>query len=181
MDGKSWDVDLVRDLFNDRNHYCNFNTLIEDNMEEELYHWWMEKSGIYLLRKPIDFCRTKKVQGTRMITMIYWLGCGRLKLPPKRLVSGLESVNSYVPNFYSITTKASCSSKSFPVLQVWIWIHLSCVSNMFFRCSCFQVLDLNHYSSGVDDFVVWLKNVHRDGDKKKEATVITIYSSLWRA
>lgn len=59
-DRKCWDVDLIRDVFNERDQQCILNTKPEEEMSQDMTYWQLEKTGVYSVKSAYKFLQTQK-------------------------------------------------------------------------------------------------------------------------
>ncbi|XP_074336620.1 uncharacterized protein LOC141673779 [Apium graveolens] len=152
MDRKAWDIDVVRDVFNDRDQRCVLDTLIEEDLQNDVLYWGKEQSGVYSVRSAYKYIQEEKGAWCREENNEIWSRLWKIKAPPKCL--------NLVWRALSFNLPTSGPETIFHVL-------VSCP----FASKCWHILDSNFQVTMGDDFLNWLKSTLVGANKKKEAMV----------
>lgn len=62
MDMKKWDLELVRDIFNERDQDCIISITLNELNNEDIMYWSIEKSGVYSVRSAYNLIQKQKGQ-----------------------------------------------------------------------------------------------------------------------
>lgn len=57
---KSWDADIIRDIFNERDQHCITNTVVEHDLNSEILSWRLEESGQFSVRSAYKLIQRQK-------------------------------------------------------------------------------------------------------------------------
>ena len=60
LDRKVWDGDVIRDMFNERDQECIFNTPVEDSINRDVVFWIKESSGNYSVKSAYNLLQSMK-------------------------------------------------------------------------------------------------------------------------
>lgn len=85
VDNRVWDTDIVRDLFNDRDHELILNTLVCATRDEDLLYWSKEVSGNYSVKSAYKFLQVQRNAWGFHDRDNFWSLIWKVKAPPKTL------------------------------------------------------------------------------------------------
>lgn len=60
MDKREWDVEIIRDIFNERDQTCILNTNIVESISEDSIYWRLENSRVYSVRGAYKYLQLQK-------------------------------------------------------------------------------------------------------------------------
>lgn len=106
MEHKSWDNDIIEDLFNDRDQQCIKNITLRSDIEEYKLFWKFEESGNYSVKSAYRFLQVQKGLWHTDYNDSLWKRMWRLKDPAKvlnlvcRALTGCLPTNSILQQKY---------------------------------------------------------------------------------
>lgn len=94
---REWETDIIRDIFEERDHECILNTRIHDNNREDSIYWKMEKSGMYSVRSAYKLLQMQRNGWNDNDTDDLWSELWRIKASPKSLNLLWRALSSCLP------------------------------------------------------------------------------------
>lgn len=85
VDKKEWDVDLICDIFNERDQRCILNVPLKESSCEDLPFWLWENNGIYSVKSGYKLLQAQKNEWRLSDDAGIWKTLWRIKAPPKTL------------------------------------------------------------------------------------------------
>lgn len=80
---KSWYLDIIRDLFNERDQQAILHTRLEDNITHDMLYWKYEQTGLYSVRSAHKMMQDQKGNWVSQKNHDIWKLLWRIKTPPK--------------------------------------------------------------------------------------------------
>lgn len=59
---RNWDMDIIMDLFNERDMQCILRTTLRDVQTEDMIYWCKESSGLYSVKSAYNLLQEQKGQ-----------------------------------------------------------------------------------------------------------------------
>lgn len=85
LERKSWDKEVVEDLFNVRDQRCILNVQLDSNVEEDSLFWCKEVSGEYLVRSAYRMAQMHNGRWNTMDRGSIWQKMWKIRVPAKVL------------------------------------------------------------------------------------------------
>lgn len=85
VNSRSWDVEVIRDLFNVRDQQCILNTPLVGRLVEDRAYWRLENSGSYSVKSAYRFLQEQKGLWNSGEAAVFWRQLWRVKAPAKVL------------------------------------------------------------------------------------------------
>lgn len=102
---KEWDLDVIRDIFVERDQQCIVNTTIEQELERDVLCWKLEHSGQYSVRSAYKLLQRQKGDWNIGVNMVFWRMLWNIKAPPKVLSVIWRAVNHCLPTKTQLQVK----------------------------------------------------------------------------
>ncbi|XP_060959224.1 uncharacterized protein LOC115699974 [Cannabis sativa] len=81
----AWDVDLVLDLFNNRDANLILSIPLSSSRVNDTWYWCLEKTGHFTVKSAYKFLQMRKETGSQPNSSLVWNGIWKLRVPPKHL------------------------------------------------------------------------------------------------
>lgn len=94
---RSWDVDIIKDLFNERDQQCILNTPLSSRLAEDTAYWRWENSGSYSVKSAYRFLQEQKGLWNNGEEAVFWRQLWRIKAPAKVLNTLWRACSSCLP------------------------------------------------------------------------------------
>lgn len=82
---RDWDMEIILDLFNERDQGCILNTRLNTRITEDRIYWSKEVSGEYSVRSAYRLLQTQKGRWSENDNGSLWRKMWQVKAPPKVL------------------------------------------------------------------------------------------------
>ncbi|XP_062102834.1 uncharacterized protein LOC133812999 [Humulus lupulus] len=106
VDSREWDVDLLKDLFNDRDLRCILSIPLSNNRPMDSWFWSLEPFGFFTVKSCYKFLQVLKNGEATDLEMTFWKGLWKVRVPPKvkdlvwRASTGCLPTNSQLHSRY---------------------------------------------------------------------------------
>lgn len=141
----------------------------------------MEQSGVYSVRSAYKYIQVEKGAWCREENDEIWSRLWKIKAPPKCLNLVWRALSFNLPTLSQLQQKHVTVSNVCPFCrsgpETIVHVLVSCP----FASKCWHILDSNFQVTMGDDFLNWLKSTLVGANKEKEAMVVMLCWSLWRA
>ncbi|XP_074374166.1 uncharacterized protein LOC141714552 [Apium graveolens] len=71
-DAKQWDIEIIQDVFEERDQQSILNTMIEQGLEKDVLCWKHEHSGQYSVKSAYRLIQSQKVVGNEEDNSTFW-------------------------------------------------------------------------------------------------------------
>lgn len=105
VDKREWDLEVLRDIFNDRDQNCILNIPLSEFSRVYILYWSKENSGIYSVRSEYKFLQAQRGQWNILDNDSIWRKMWRIKAPPKALNTVWRAFSSCLPTLTKLRHK----------------------------------------------------------------------------
>uniref|UniRef100_A0A803NIV3 RNase H type-1 domain-containing protein n=1 Tax=Cannabis sativa TaxID=3483 RepID=A0A803NIV3_CANSA len=159
MNGASWDVDLVADLFNSRDATIILNTPINSGIGDN-YYWKHENSGVYTVKSAYKHIQLSKGNWSADMEEEVWKKLWKIKVPAKVLHFMWKALTGCLPTRVQLLTK----HVDVPCLCVFCNVHDESISHVLLECpyaqSCWNRAGVNITAAAAGfDFSLWFETL----------------------
>lgn len=166
---REWDIDLVNDLFNDRDQRLVLNVQLWDNIVDDTIYWSMENSGLYSVRSSYRLLQSHKGLWNVVDNSNRWW-----KLQQKCWILCGEQLRA-------VYQRCHCSNKSMsPVQDICPMCSLEEETIMHALVSCFRAIQIwrsiipDVIQEVGDGFCRWLHGIIHSTSHDKRALVVIV-------
>lgn len=82
-DNMTWDVDLMRDLFNERDAKIILKIPLNSSRQSDVWYWCFENSGYFSVKSAYRNIQEVKERETNINSSEFWNNLWKLRMPPK--------------------------------------------------------------------------------------------------
>lgn len=107
---KEWDMEVIRDLFDDRDQLLICGIPLSPRHEEDTHFWSKERSGFYSVKSAFNLLQELKGNWVTNDNSGLWWNLWNLKIPPKVKKNLWRACNDFLP------TKVALNRKRVPIL-----------------------------------------------------------------
>lgn len=105
VDKREWDLEVLRDIFNDRDQNCILNIPLSEFRRVYTLYWSKENSGIYSVRSEYKFLQAQRGQWNILDNDSIWRKMWRIKAPPKALNTVWRALSDCLPTLTKLRHK----------------------------------------------------------------------------
>lgn len=179
--GREWDEDIIRDLFNERDQRCILRTKLSDRVTEDQVYWCKENSGLYSVRSAYRLLQHQKGQGRHGDTSSLWSKIWKIKAPPKALNLIWRALSWCLPTMVMLAQKQVPVLRTCPVCNGEEETIMHALVTCQFAVQCWQRIIPDVQQEVGSDFYVWLEKVVWSLSQERSAVVVTICWAIWKA
>lgn len=180
MDAKVWDDEVVKDLFNDCDQHCIFNTPIQSRLVEDKIYWSKENSGNYSVKSGYRLLQEQKILWNERDRSNLWRILWRFKAPAKVLNVLWRAATDCLPTLVMLNQKQVPVLCTCPICNVEdeTIIHALVCCPMIAEMWLTIHPDIHQDTNG--DFFSWLKGVFEQISQDRRAMVATVCWAMWK-
>ncbi|KAL8146376.1 hypothetical protein AgCh_004207 [Apium graveolens] len=176
-----WDVNLVREHFNERDQGCILNISLNSSSSEDMIYWRFEESGLYSVKSAHKHLQVQKRQWTIEDNSSIWKKLWRIKAPPKALNLIWRALSQCLPTMSQLQAKHVPVQSNCPVCKsATETIMHSLVNCPIARQYWLIVLPGKQWDAHME-FMRWIKMVFDSENNSKCAQVFMVCWTIWRA
>lgn len=181
IDRRAWDVDVISDIFDERDRLCILNTRIEAGSSEDHIYWRMESSGVYSVRSAYKLLQFQKNRWNIQDSASLWKKVWKIKAPPKALNLIWRALSYCLPTNVQLKQKHVQVQATCPVClrEEESIVHVLVQCN--FAAQCWRVILPNSQVGEVSCFSDWLVRVFATSNLQKRAEVAIVCWAIWKA
>ncbi|XP_074363930.1 putative mitochondrial protein AtMg00310 [Apium graveolens] len=102
LERSGWDIEVIKDLFNDRDQECIISLQLNDIMNEDKLYWSKEASGSYSVKSAYRLLQVQKGLWNINDNASLWKKMWRIKAPPKALNLLWRALSGCLPTYVSL-------------------------------------------------------------------------------
>ncbi|KAM6568466.1 hypothetical protein CsatB_016451 [Cannabis sativa] len=176
---KSWDVEVISDLFNDRDKSLILGIPLSQQNVPDCWCWSREAAGFYSVKSSYKMLQNEgsEVQNSDNFWKDFW----QIKVPQKVLHFGWRAITGCLPTKVQLQTKHVVVPLSCPFCNA----ERETISHVLIEChfarSCWNRSAINSSSSAVSDFRGWFIMVTAARNSSSAAEVLMIAWQIWSA
>ncbi|KAM6547829.1 hypothetical protein CsatB_019505 [Cannabis sativa] len=179
--GQCWDVELVRDLFNQRDASVIMSTPINVGRGDN-YYWKHEHSGFYTVKSAYKAIQMDKGNWGHEMEDLVWKRLWKIKTPPKVLHFMWKALTQCLP------TRTQLQTKHVDVPAACVFCHSSAesISHVLLECqfaqSCWNRAAVCTATAAVgSDFSLWFESLLHRGRVGMVEEGSMVAWSIWKA
>ncbi|KAM6587325.1 hypothetical protein CsatA_009930 [Cannabis sativa] len=181
MDDRSWDVELVRDMFNERDANLILSIPLSFSTSSDFWSWSDESTGQFSVKNAYGILQASKDPRTGNNNSGFWQKFWQLKIPPKVTNFLWRAASGTLPTCVNLRTKHVDVPSLCPVCraapETISHILLSCS----FATSCWNHMGLPVGLSLNLSFASWLDGLFHSLDAERVCSLVMVGWSLWKA
>lgn len=178
---RSWDEEVIRDLFNERDQRCILSTRVHTRILDDLLYWNREVSGKYSVKSAYRMLQERKPSGNYRANSKFWECMWRIKAPAKVLNLVWRAASDLLP------TLGVLKQKNVPVVSMCpvcdgdeeTTLHALAMCPKAAQIWSLLIPDIDQQVQG--DFFDWMDRVLSQVDKDQRALIATVSWAIWRA
>uniref|UniRef100_A0A803QE18 Reverse transcriptase n=1 Tax=Cannabis sativa TaxID=3483 RepID=A0A803QE18_CANSA len=174
-----WDVDIMADLFNDRDRALILGTPLLDSATTDKCSWFFETSGFYSTKSAYRFLQQNEEEMQQ--SGEFWKNFWQLKVPPKVLHFGWRAISGSLPTRTQFQTKHVNVNNLCPVCnnaeESIFHILVSCS----FALSCWHIYVISIKPVSNEDFKDWFVDVTGSLKATCSTEVLMVAWQIWNA
>lgn len=173
-DELSWDVDLVRDMFNQRDADLILSITLNVSRTNDGWYWSLEKSGQFSVKSLYRHMQEMKDEGANREVSGFWKKMWKLRVPPKIKNMLWRAVSNCLPTKSLLRSKHVNVNQICPLCQVDRETTVHCLVNCSFARVCWSHMDIEITMENEVCFGTWLEERLNaaEGDRKKDTVMI---------
>lgn len=86
VDRREWDIDVIRDIFNNRDQQRILDVHLDAASHEDVMCWRLENSGVYSVKSAYKFLQVQRGHWNAEENENIWRRLWRIKAPPRLLI-----------------------------------------------------------------------------------------------
>ncbi|XP_063941746.1 uncharacterized protein LOC135149877 [Daucus carota subsp. sativus] len=181
LNDRSWDVEIIRDLFNVRDQQCILRTPIRNSQSEDTIYWCKESSGVFTVKSAYKFLQEQKGVWRRDDNNSLWAKLWRIKAPPKALNLVWRALSFCLPTMVMLSQKRVPVLPSCPVCNGEDETIFHAMVGCPFAAQCWQSLFPDFQQHMGSEFEGWLDDMLGKVTSEKRPLVITVCWAIWKA
>ncbi|XP_074374335.1 uncharacterized protein LOC141714732 [Apium graveolens] len=178
---KDWDMDVINDIFDDRDKLCIVNTRVEQDLDKDILCWRLENSGQYSVKTAYKLLQEQKGAWPAAGNSVFWKKIWNIKAPPKALNSVWRAISYCLLTKTVLQTKHVALDNICPVCNE----EPETIFHSLVQCKsaalCWQVYNARIITNVTMEFPEWLESNLLAQLAHTNAKIITLCWSIWRA
>ncbi|XP_060961840.1 uncharacterized protein LOC133032039 [Cannabis sativa] len=178
---RTWDSEVVEDLFNNRDASLILGLLLSPNSDTDFWSWSGDQSGLFFVKTAYFLLQKNKPQLTGADNSGFWCKMWHLKIPPKVKNLLWRAITDCLPTCLQLVTKHVNISGLCPVCtnQAESIVHalLTCPFDM----SCWHTLGITYDTNHPYSFGGWFEKVLMALDEDIVSRAAMLCWAIWNA
>uniref|UniRef100_A0A803PGZ2 RNase H type-1 domain-containing protein n=1 Tax=Cannabis sativa TaxID=3483 RepID=A0A803PGZ2_CANSA len=163
MNDKRWDVEVIVDLFNNRDKELIYKIPISATNVTDSWYWSKEVSRIYSVKSAYKLIQDLKPSSSSD----FWRALWALKCPPKVKDMLWRSVSNCLPTYGSLVQRHVRISSTCPRCSRSVETIIHCLVTCSFATACWRLVGLYGDSPGDVSFGSWLQDHFNNWDLRE--------------
>ncbi|XP_062103683.1 uncharacterized protein LOC133814782 [Humulus lupulus] len=176
---RTWDEEVVRDLFNDRDRLAILSIPLGIASEGDVWYWGLDRTDLYSVKSAYRMIHG--VNDGNGEETSFWRKFWLLQVPPKVKNTVWRAIMGCLPTRVQLRIKKVQVSLFCPFCEVYNETMLHCLVTCSFSRMCWVYAGLDNYNGDVVTFGSWIRGVLGRVDVGVAALVLMICWSLWNA
>ncbi|XP_060964189.1 uncharacterized protein LOC133033466 [Cannabis sativa] len=176
----AWDVDLVRDLFNDRDANLILSIPLSLSRRADEWFWCWEKTGHFSVKSTYKQLQLSKDGVSQQSNSAIWKGIWKLHVPPKVKDLVWRAASDCLPTKTRLRSKHVQVDHSCPRCVLHAETPYHCLVECPFANSCWELAGLRKTTPAVTSFAGWLEAMFLQLDKDQLADVAVLCWAVWK-
>ncbi|KAF4385325.1 hypothetical protein G4B88_026608 [Cannabis sativa] len=168
-DTLAWDVDLVHDMFNERDANLILSISLSSSRLCDVWHWSWESSGLFSVKSVCKFLQLSKELGAQDDNSVFWNTLWKLSVPPKVKDLLWRTVTNCLPTKFRLRYRHVPVDTICPVCKVTDETIYHSLVDCSFAKAYWQQLAAGVNLTVVGSFANWFATVlqQADGEKRR--------------
>ncbi|XP_062086500.1 uncharacterized protein LOC133792608 [Humulus lupulus] len=179
-DSSEWDVDAIKDLFNDRDSSCILSIPLCSNRPIDNWYWSLESSGIFSVKSCYKSLQVLKNGEASEMEKLFWQGLLKVRVPPKVKDLVWRASSGCLPT----KTQLHLRHVDVDIISPLCQSDRETVSHFLVACSrvwpCWVSLGLGLLAPDSETFGHWLMQNLVRLDQEQKAKVFMLLWAVWR-
>lgn len=180
-DRREWEVDMIRDIFNERDQGCILNVQIDDTCEKDTLYWSREVTGNYTVKSAYNMLKEQKGQWRSTQQEDVWVKLWKIKAPPKVLNHLWRALSQCLPTMSQLQQKHVPVSATCPVCSGGEETILHALVNCTVAAQCWSILMPEVRVGESSNFGEWFRQIMVKCSNTRLADVATLSWSVWKS
>lgn len=180
-DNLTWDVDLVRDLFNERDAEIILSITLNSSRSLDNWYWSFEKSGYFSVKSAYRHLQQSKEDGAGLVSSALWQNLWKMRVPPKVKDLLWRAASNCLPTKTQLRSRRVNVDAICPMCQSHRETISQCMVECSFARSCWYQFDAGICTDVTGTFANWLEGKLKDSDGGKRQRLAMICWALWKA
>lgn len=178
---RDWDLEIIRDIFNDRDQRCILNTTVEHQLDRDTLFWKHEQSGDYSVRSAYKLLQLQKGVWNVNNNLSFWKTIWSTKAPPKALHLIWRAANNCLPTKTQLREKHVRIDDRCPVCDNGVESIIHALVECTVAAECWHIFDTDLQVQLGMSFSDWLHANTNGQTMSRKAKMFTLCWSIWRA
>ncbi|XP_060972137.1 uncharacterized protein LOC133038104 [Cannabis sativa] len=170
----AWDVDLVRDLFNDRDANLILSIPLSLSRRVDVWFWCWEKTGHFSVKSTYKQLQLSKNGESQQSNSVIWKGIWKLYVPPKVKDLVWRAASDCLPTKTRLRSRHVQVDNGCPRCANHAETPYHCLVDCPFANSCWELTGLKKTVQVVTSFAGWLEAMFQQLDKDQRADVAVL-------
>lgn len=181
LDSKTWDEDILRDLFNDRDQQCIRSIKLNEEEGEDILYWCKENSGLYTVKSAYRLLLLRKNLWQHNETSSIWCRLWKIKALPKVINCMWRALSHCFPTLSMLWSRYVPVVDICPVCNATDESIFHALVTCHFAQQCWNV-DIPEVRVDVaEDFSGWLSYHFNTIAKERHAEIAVLCWAIWKA
>lgn len=180
-DRKEWEVDIIKDVFNERDQQSILNIRLDDSSTVDELYWRLENTGIYSVKSAYKLLQMQGGNWHTDDNSSVWRELWRIKAPPRALNLVWRAMSNCLPTLTQLQYKHVSVQSWCPVCTEEAETIMHCLVSCQFAKQCWEILNLNVSYDQNTEFKTWIEERFKSGTDKQRAESVTLCWAIWRA
>ncbi|XP_060969711.1 uncharacterized protein LOC115713599 [Cannabis sativa] len=174
----AWDVDLVHDMFNERDANLILSISLSSSRLCDVWYWSWESSSHFSVKSIYKFIELSRELGAQDDDSVFWNTLWKLSVPPKVKDLLWRAATNCLPTESRLRSKHVPIDTICPVCKVTDEIIYHCLVDCSFSKACWQQLAASVNLTAVGSFANWFATVLQQADKEKRRLIAMTSQAL---
>ncbi|XP_060973984.1 uncharacterized protein LOC115694947 [Cannabis sativa] len=179
-DTLAWDVDLVHDMFNERDANLILSISLSSSRLCDVLYWSWESSGHFSVKSVYKFLQLSKELGAQDDNSVFWNTLWKLSVPLKVKDLLLRATTNCLPTKSRLRSRHMPVETICPVSKVTDETIYHCLVDWSFAKACWQQLAASVNLTAVCSFANWFATVLQQTDGEKRRLIAMTCWEIWK-
>ncbi|KAM6573036.1 hypothetical protein CsatB_012436 [Cannabis sativa] len=178
---RAWDLEVVSDIFNDRDKEIIIRTNIDQETPIDTWYWHKDLYGFYTVREAYRLLHHSEITNTSESEIKIWKIAWKLQVPPKVHQLMWRALSGCLATKVQLTTKHIPLDQACPMCnQVPETIYHLLVQCSFAR-SCWHLSVLNWSHTPMESFWDWFSHILLQHSSTAQEELLMVLWAIWYA
>ncbi|KAL8119408.1 hypothetical protein AgCh_016796 [Apium graveolens] len=181
MNTKDWDLDILDDIFVDRDRQAIMNTVVEQDLDKDILVWNMEHTGQYTVKSAYRILQNQREVWNEGNHMEFWKTVWSIKAPPQVMNLIWRASMYCLPTLVQLQTKHVQVNNVYPVCKEEAETIIHALAQCKSASACWKIFKQDISTEGDWDFMDWLNHVLAGQSSDSKAKILTLCWLIWRS